>query len=249
MTFREFGNRADKTIVLLHGGGLSWWAWTGVIQELKTDYHIVAAVIDGHGDAADTSFESIQKAAEHLVDAIQTHWGGQVYAIAGLSIGAQILVEALAQKNDLCKKAVIESGRFIPGKITAALVKSMISSSYFLIKYRWFSRMQARPLFVQKEHFEDYHRDSQKMSRFSLTNMLISNSLYELDSRIDACQVKSLILVGEKELGVMKRSARLLQTRLINSDLKIIPKSGHGEISMTRPKEYSRQLRDFFNQD
>jgi pimeloyl-ACP methyl ester carboxylesterase len=49
MLFKEFGNPNAPTIILLHGGGLSWWSWKNVISLMAPEYHIVTPVIDGTG--------------------------------------------------------------------------------------------------------------------------------------------------------------------------------------------------------
>ena len=59
-------------------------------------------------------------------------------------------------------------------------------------------------------------------------------------------KAKTLILVGERELSMMKRSAFLLHQAINGSTLKIIEKSGHGEISLMHPHKYIRLLGNFF---
>lgn len=71
MIFKEFGNKNMPTIVFIHGGGLSWWSWKRHIEALKNDYFIVAPIIDGHGEAGDTTFISIQKSAEQVIEYIK----------------------------------------------------------------------------------------------------------------------------------------------------------------------------------
>ena len=124
MLFKEFGNKSLKTIILLHGGGLSWWGFQNVIEFLENDYYVVTPTIDGHGDDADTAFISIEDSAEKLIHYIDTECGGKVFALAGLSIGAQIVTEVLSQKGDIAEFAVIESALVIPIKGVATIAKS-----------------------------------------------------------------------------------------------------------------------------
>lgn len=48
MQFREFGEAKREKIVLLHGGGLSWWNYRETAEILKNDFHIVLPILDGH---------------------------------------------------------------------------------------------------------------------------------------------------------------------------------------------------------
>ena len=48
MLFKEFGDVKKPTVILLHGGGLSWWSLQPVIALLEKEYHIVTPIIDGY---------------------------------------------------------------------------------------------------------------------------------------------------------------------------------------------------------
>jgi pimeloyl-ACP methyl ester carboxylesterase len=42
MVVKEYGKTNKDTIILLHGGGLSWWNYEEVAELLKDEYHIIA---------------------------------------------------------------------------------------------------------------------------------------------------------------------------------------------------------------
>ncbi len=67
MIFKEFGNKNMPVIILIHGGGLSWWSWKAQIEVLEKNYYVVTPIIDGHGDDYDTEFVSIKKSAEEII--------------------------------------------------------------------------------------------------------------------------------------------------------------------------------------
>ena len=71
MLFKAFGNKNMPVIILLHGGGLSWWSWKTQIKVLQKDYCIVTPIIDGHGEDCNTTFVSIKKSADHVVKYIK----------------------------------------------------------------------------------------------------------------------------------------------------------------------------------
>ena len=41
MRYVEYGKENDNIILLLHGGGLSWWNYEEVAKSLQDDYHII----------------------------------------------------------------------------------------------------------------------------------------------------------------------------------------------------------------
>ncbi|MHC1683922.1 MAG: alpha/beta fold hydrolase [Clostridiaceae bacterium] len=246
MIFKEFGNKNKPVIIFLHGGGLSWWSLKPQIKALQKDYFIVTPIIDGHGDDWNNTFISIKKSAERVIDYIKDNCNGKTFAICGLSIGAQIVVEILSQECDITENAVIESALVYPMKITTKLAVPMYNLCYGLIKKRWYAKLQAKTLNVPEDLFESYYNDSSRMTKESLINITKSNGDYSISSTLYNTKAKTLILVGEKELPIMKKSAKLLHDTINDSSLKVIEKSGHGEISLIHTDRYIDLLQCFF---
>ena len=83
-----------RTAVLLHGGGLSWWNFRAVANLLAANgYRVVLPVLDGHA-GSDRPFTSIEDNASELVALIDRELGGRVDALGGVSLGAQVALEA-----------------------------------------------------------------------------------------------------------------------------------------------------------
>ncbi len=141
MNYKEFGKDRDKTIVLLHGGGLSWWNYRETAQILQTEYHVLLPILDGHA-GSDRPFTTIEDNAAEIVEFINTHCGGNVLLVGGLSLGGQIVLEMLSQYSGICQFAIVESAAVIPSKVTNALVGPAFGSSYALIKNRAFAKLQ-----------------------------------------------------------------------------------------------------------
>jgi len=246
MLFKEAGNRELPSIILLHGGGLSWWSLSPIIDLLKEDYHVVTPIIDGHGEDGDTTFVSIEDSADKLLRFIDSQCAGSVFALGGLSLGAQIAVEMLSQRRDVAKYAILESALVIPMKKTVAWTVPLTKMSFGLIKQRWFSKLQAKSLFVPEDMFELYYQDSLKVSMQSLINITVSNGNYALKCSIGETTAKVLVVAGEKELGIIKRSAQLLSESIPHSILHIAKGMGHGELSLANPAVYVGLLKTLF---
>jgi pimeloyl-ACP methyl ester carboxylesterase len=245
MIFKEFGDPSKPTIILIHGGGLSNWMWQPEIALLQNQYHIVTPILDGHGEAYDTAFESISKSAQQIIEYINQNCSGTVFAICGLSVGAQITVEILANGNNIVQKAIVESALVLPSKMISGMVKPMIDFSAFLIKKRWFAKLQSKQMYLPESMFEDYFRDSVRMSKESLVNLLTDNSNYAVPGSLEKTATDVLIICGQKEYGMMKKSAALLLRRIKISKLKIIPHCGHG-VCIKLPQEYVKLMQEHF---
>ena len=44
MNFKEYGDNNKDIIMLLHGGGLSWWNYIDEISLLENEFHIVFTI-------------------------------------------------------------------------------------------------------------------------------------------------------------------------------------------------------------
>ena len=62
MQVLEFGQQNTDTVMLLHGGGLSWWNYREAAKLLAERYHVVLPVLDGHADS-DAPFTAIEENA------------------------------------------------------------------------------------------------------------------------------------------------------------------------------------------
>lgn len=245
MKYKEFGDRTHPTIILLHGGGLSWWSFTDLIPLLKAEYHIVTSVIDGHGKDGETTFVSIRDSAQKLIQYIDEKHQGKVFAICGLSLGAQIIVDVLAQRADIAKYIVIESALVMPLSGVTRFIAKSSSLFYSLIHQKWFARMQAKALYVRENLFDQYYSDSLSISKQSLTNISTSNADYTAPDTLKFAKAKVLIIIGGEEVRIMDKSVRKLISMLPQARVCIVPDMKHGELSLSRCKEYLALIKQF----
>ncbi len=248
MLFKSKGKIDKSVILLLHGGGLSDWSLENVANLFIDDYYVITTIIDGHGDDACNEFISIEDCANKIIEYIKTNFGSSIHAICGLSIGAQIICEILAKEKDIVKYAVIESALVYPIKMATALTVPTYHLAYGLIKRKWFAKLQAETLCVPDNLFEIYYNDSLKITKQNLINITKSNGNYNLKPSIVDTSAKVLVIVGEKEIKVMKKSAKLIHQTINDSSLLIVPKLKHGEFSLTNYIEYLKVVKGLFAQ-
>ena len=242
----EFGQHNTDVVMLLHGGGLSWWNYREVAKRLAEQYHVVLPVLDGHADS-DAPFTSIEDNAGRLISYIDTHFGGQVLAIGGLSLGGQIAVEMLSQRKDICRYALIESALVKPSKLTAAMIAPTFGMSYGLIKQEWFAKLQADYLGIPKPLFDDYFRDTCTIGKADMIAFLQANSLYTIKPSLSTTTAKTKIVAGGKEQKSIRDSAKLLREAIPGSRMEILPGLRHGDLSINHPARYVEILTDWIS--
>jgi len=237
----EFGSPGALVILLLHGGGLSWWNYKDAAQLLMDRYHVVIPLLHGHA-GSEAPFTSIEDTARDLIALIDQRFGGRVLLIGGLSLGGQVLTEMLAQRSDLCRFAVIESALALPMRLTAALIQPAYALCYPLVKKRWFARLQFRALRLPPALFEAYFADTAAITRQDMTAFLAANSNYCIKSTLAGCTARTLVLVGGSERPIMKRSAKKIAACLPHAQLEVLPGYAHGQLSINHADRYVQTL-------
>ena len=241
MIVKEYGKSNKDIIMLLHGGGLSWWNYEEVSEILKSNYHVILPILDGHS-GSDRDFTSIESNANEIIEYIDNNYNGNVKLIGGLSLGAQILLDILSKRDNICEYAIIESALVCPMKMTNRLIELSINMSYGLINKKWFSKLQFKSLKIKEELFDKYYIDSSNITKNNMISFLKANSNYHLKN-IKTNKSKSIVVVGSKERPIMIKSAKIIHDELINSELEILSGYYHGDLSINHPNEYAEKVK------
>lgn len=242
MKYKEYGKGNQKTVVLLHGGGLSWWNYREAAELLQGNYHVILPILDGHA-GNDRGFTSIEDNAAEIIDFIRSDLGSSVYLLGGLSLGAQVALEMLSQQGDICEHAIIESAAVIPSTVTYAMLKPTLACSYGLIKQRWFARLQFKSLKMKEELFDDYYRDTCAISREDMIAFLRANTSYTLKESVKNSTADVRIYYGEKETRGIKRSAQRIKDMLLTATVIELSGMVHGDFSINHAAEYVKAVR------
>ena len=243
MNLKEYGDNSKDTIMLLHGGGLSWWNYREEAEKLKNSYHIILPILDGHSES-DRNFTSIEDNAQEIVEYIINNYNGHIRLIGGLSLGGQILLEILSKKEDICDYAIVESALAIPMKATYKMIRPAFSMSYGLISKKWFSQMQFKSLKIKKDLFNEYYRDTCKISKEDMIAFMEANSKYEIKDSLSSTKAKVLVVVGDKERPIMKKSASIIHKKINGSRIKVLPNYYHGDFSINNPQQYVKAINE-----
>ena len=242
MNFQEYGADRKDTIILLHGGGLSWWNYREAAESLQREYHIILPILDGHA-GSDRPFTGIEENASEIISFIDQHCGGSVLMIGGLSLGAQIVLEILTKRHDICSYAIAESAAVIPSGLTNALIGPALSSSYRLIRDKSFAKLQFQSLHIKQELFGEYYRDTCKIKKSDMVAFMKANTSYSLKDAFRNTSAEVHVFVGEKENREIQRSADVICRVLPDCRLHRMPGFRHGEFSLNHPDQYADTVR------
>ena len=242
MRYQEYGLKQKETILLLHGGGLSWWNYREAAELLKEEYHIILPILDGHA-GSDRPFTTIEENASEIIAFIDAKLNGSVLLIGGLSLGGQVLLEMLSQRRNICSYALVESAAVIPSRLTNALIAPAFGSSYGLIRSRSFARLQFRSLHMKPALFEDYYRDTCQIGKRNMIAFLKANTSYTLKEAFRESSAEIHVCAGEKETGEILRSAEAICRMRPACRLHRMSGLRHGEFSINHADQYASAIR------
>lgn len=243
---KESGNpAASRMIVFLHGGGVSGWMWEKVIPFFQDGYCLIPD-LPGHGRSGGSPPFSISCTAGMINDMIAAKAEGREVIVVGFSLGSQVLVEMLCQSPRLIHYAIINSCLLRPMPVLSAMITPAIGMSLPLTKFRWFSKLQARTLYVDQDQFEQYHSETLQMGKDMLVSIMKENMSYSLSPRVVEADTRLLVTVGENEKGVMIQSAKDLLIQNDRADGVMFPGVGHG-IPLAEPSLFHRVVDDWLS--
>ncbi len=240
--YKEYGKGNAKTIVLLHGGGLSWWNYRRAAELLQKDFHILLPVLDGHA-GSERPYTSIEDNAAEIIRLIDEKLNGYADLLGGLSLGGQTALEILSQRNNICGHALIESAAVIPDPLTNALTGPAFGSSYRLISKRSFAKLQFASLHMPDTLFEDYFRDTKGIAKADMIAFMKASTAYTVKETLKDTEAQVYLYCGEKENKRIRDSMKRIHEIIEGSTMRILPGLYHGEFSMNRAEEFADTVR------
>lgn len=241
--YQEYENKNAPLMVFLHGGGVSSWMWDKQVQYFS-DYHCITIDLPEQGKSRNAEYFSIRKSAEDIAKLIEKLANGKKIIVIGFSLGAQVLIQMLSMNPSLIHSAIVNSALVRPNEFVRKMIRPSIKITLPLVKNRYFSKLQSKTLYIEEEDFEKYYKESSQMSSDTLIRILEENISFKIPYEFDKTMGKVLVTVGEKEKGLMKKSARDILSKNPNCIGIIIPGVGHG-ISLVNPSYFNQMIKNW----
>jgi pimeloyl-ACP methyl ester carboxylesterase len=205
----EYGPAGAPTILFLHGGGVGGWSWQPQIDEFQADYHLLVPDLPEHGQSLAVAPFSMTDAAARVAELIHKRAHGGHAHLVGLSLGAQVGVSLLAVAGRLVDHALVSgtSLRPIPG---ASLVEPSLWLYAPFKNLPALIRLNQQSLGVPAAYSAQFAQDTRRSTTRALTHILRANLAFREPPGLTRLKNPTLVLVGEKEPSLMRRSARQL---------------------------------------
>ena len=110
MRIHEYGQENREYILLIHPSLVTWDYFENVIPLLEKDYHLLIPALPGYDLQDDSEFNSVERIASELADALLQKNIHEVKAIYGCSMGGSIALRMAADGKLKAQHYVMDGG-------------------------------------------------------------------------------------------------------------------------------------------
>ena len=246
MKFHKFGDKNLPPILLIHGGGSSWWNYLRQARILSEDYRVILPTLNGHGEEFQRDYISTEDSAQEILNYVRQNCGGKILSVGGVSLGGQIAMELLSLDSDIAEKVIIDGSLCIPqprlARFSILLVslfgKLMFSKSSCKLQLSLMNKFY--PQLAYPDEIKNYYMEDMPRTPIKALVTIYKTYMehYKLKSRISKSKAQVLYIYGKKELKCVKESARLFQQLHPDTILYEAKGYNHGYLSSYLHQEW-----------
>jgi pimeloyl-ACP methyl ester carboxylesterase len=242
--FRTYGDPSLPPLLLIHGMANDAGLCYGRILPGLTDFCVILCELDGHTDAEDSVFRSIEACCDQIEPYVAENWSGHLYGLSGFSMGATIAVELMTRRRIEIEKVVLDGAWCV--KVGA------LAPVYTTIFYWALKQIKAG------KHIPDFliersmGKGNAGMIRTFYKNIALESIRnacrdvygYELSGELAAFHGKVAFWYGSNE-PYPRKSAKLLKQYLPQMQVEVLQGFGHGQFLNQYPEKYAQKLNGF----
>ncbi|KYG26105.1 alpha/beta fold hydrolase [Alkalihalobacillus trypoxylicola] len=247
MYYKEYGEEHSALMVFVHGGGVSGWMWDKQIEHFCSKFHCLVPDLPEHGRSKKGLQFTINDVADEINKLIEEKGKGKRVIVIGFSLGAQVLIAMLSKKPHLIDFAMVNSALVKQIPFANALIKSMMFA-FPLVRFRAFSNIQAKSMYIDKDYQVTYFQESGQMNKDAFVRIMNENMSFKIPSSFESSTSKILVTVGEKERKIMRDSMNEIMESNPNCKGRIFTKMGHG-VSLANPKLFNTTIEEWIENE
>lgn len=230
----ETGNAKGKSILFIHGAGVTDWMWKLQTDNFR-DYHCIIPHLPDHGESDHLELTSQEDLAAMLLELIRGKANGGKANVVGHSLGGQLITHMLAIDPDPLDRAVICSANFGRMRLLNLTARPVFyKMSVAMMRWEWVLNAQARQFkLADPAMIEGAKKDWRRLTVERLARMYkVGYYRSAMPEGLEKRDVPSLILAGQKEVKIVLDSARKLRAVLPNSKAYFVRDGNHAFIWM-----------------
>lgn len=245
MRFNTYGNIENPHIMLIHGAGMGWWNFVCYIEELYKSYYVILPTLDGHSEESLVDYISTEYSAKQIIDYIEKKSCKKLLLLYGLSLGGQIVLEILSNRENITKYAVIDGSICFPQPLLAKYSIVVIKLFYNLMFSTTSCKIQMFLLglshkrkftTLQKQLYIKYLPTIKKETLYNIYKTYMMS--YTLKATIKNTTANILYMYGSKEMRCVKQSAMMVKGFISLTHIMEHKGLNHGELALYYPNQF-----------
>jgi len=236
----ETGMTGAPSIVFLHGIGTSGWMWEKQTTAL-TDFHCLNVDLPGHGKSNQVTWVSLADTSDRIAALIQSRATNGRAHVVGLSLGGYIALVLLERHVHVVDRAVISGVTDAPTP-NRALLRPQLWLMSFLLKKRWFVKMQARSLGLSPDMQSAFTENLLRMSLQAYRRIWEEAVDFYVPNALKLVNNPTLITAGGNETRIIRQTVETIPKLMPNAQGRLAPGCGHGW-NLEAPDLFSAMVR------
>lgn len=241
IAYRVSGASTAPTIVLLHGVGNNGAMWDDLAERLS-DYRCLTPDLPGHGGSRGVPWRSRAHSARLIAELIEAEATGGRAHVVGLSLGGSVALELLASRPEILDHVVIDGCAALPSRIIGPMKIGVSAISPFL-RFAPVARLIGRSFGVEPgAALEAFAAQMRAADPRSFRRAFADANATRITPALLAATCPTLLVAGERELGHVRASNRLLADRMPNAHAFMMPGAKHGWGPAQHPDLHRRMV-------
>ncbi len=250
MKFHTFGNKNNKTVILIHGVLTPWQIWEKQIDVLKEKFYVVVPALDGHIEDSASEYISVENEAEQIESYVIKELNGKVFTLCGLSMGGVIAFKIFERSNLDIDFLVLDGAPLIKNSL---LSEKVMSNAYKSIIHKSKKRDKKtlenfKKDFLPEKYLSSYLKIADTMSDKTVENMIHSVCASKFVPCVNKNNTGILFLHGTKGNEVYSvKTARLMKKHFPDMAVKSFDGYKHAELAIYKPEEWLEAVTSFIS--
>jgi pimeloyl-ACP methyl ester carboxylesterase len=234
-------NPSSIQLLLIHGAGSSYLAWSFQLRDLSEEYRLIAINLSGHGMSEDMKGDiSLEEHYAEQVSTLVKHLGLNDFVLVGHSMGGGVAMSYVLKKDTVKPQALVlvdTSAELDIKKLGVGLAKDAIENGIRLLKNEYFEEIMD----VKKAEARLLSANPGVMLR----DIAVCNG-FDITDQLGSIDVPTFVIVGENDDVITPAMAKELVTALPRADIAVVKDADHSPM-VEQPTEFNRLLRKFLN--
>ena len=234
-----------KTILLIHGAGMSARSWALQLRGLSPGYQVLAMDLPGHGASDPIADASVERYAESASTLLTTLGIGPVF-VAGHSLGGSVGLVLAANRPELVKGLVLISSCARTPQNSGAF-KALLGSLPVPFRRMLFSSTARSFLFAlgaTNSAVQLALRDLRNCRPETVRKDMAAAEAMNLEDMAQRLRTPTLILCGTSDIVTPLRLSEKLNDLIPGARLHVVDQAGH-MLPLEAPERVNQEIMAF----